>query len=74
MKTKTQITTQAELRQAFWRENPNMQRSYINGPVRPAIAPQNYQPVDTRVAFCDYVDALQKAGEISEALAERATL
>lgn len=68
------ITTQAELRRAFWRNNPGLQRRYVNGPRRPAIAPQNYQPCDTRVAFCDYVDALQKSGEISEPLAERATL
>ena len=31
-------------------------------------------PTDTRCAFNDWLDALQKDGQISEALADRATL
>lgn len=29
---------------------------------------------DTRVAFCDFLDSLARNGEVSEALAQRATL
>lgn len=67
-------TTQTEVRAAFWRDNPQAQRSYINGPRRPVVAPQNYQPVDTRCAFVDFVDALQRDGQISAVLAGRVTL
>lgn len=67
-------TTQAQVRAAFWRGHPRVLRAYVNGPRRPILAPQNQQPVDTRCAFVDYVDALSKNGEISEALADRVTL
>jgi len=67
-------TTQAQIRAAFWREHPRARRAYVNGPRRPIPAPQNQQPVDTRIAFCDFVDALSKNGEISAHLADRVTL
>ena len=55
---------------AFWRDTaasgaPCKERKHKR---------QNDYPTDTRCAFVDYVDALQKSGEISEALAARATL
>ena len=59
------LTTQAQIRQAFWRDHPNLPRKPGN---------QNAQPADTRAAFVDYVDLLQRSGEISEALADRVTL
>lgn len=58
-------TTQAQIRKAFWAAFPDAVR-------RPGR--QNEQPVDTRMLFCDYVDALARDGEISEALAQRVTL
>ncbi len=67
-------TTQNEVRAAFWAAHPRAQRRYVNGKTRPVIAPQNEQPTDTRVAFCEFVDSLQRNGEITEALASRATL
>lgn len=65
------ITTQAALREAFWEAHPDLVQR--KGP-RGRILPQNEQPTDTRVAWVDYVDHMEKAGEISEALAARATL
>jgi hypothetical protein len=65
------LTTQVELRSAFWDENPSL--VCRRGP-RGRILPQNEQPAATRAAFSDYVDTLARAGEISAALADRATL
>jgi len=63
-------TTQPLLRAAFWRTFPDLDRRRIpnysgNGTM--------YR-TDTRCAWCDWIDALSKDGEISEALASRATL
>jgi hypothetical protein len=63
-------TRQNQIRTAFWREHPDLPRKRI----------KNYSgtglmyPTDTRVAFCEFVDALAKNGMISEALADRVTL
>lgn len=56
-------TTQKEIRTAFYAEQPTISRQ-----------PQNDQPADIRMAFCDFIDALHRAGLISDALAARATL
>lgn len=67
------MTTQKEVRAAFWRDHAGL----------PGITPRkitNYagtgkmHNTDTRCAFADYVDYLSKSGEISEKLAERVTL
>lgn len=64
------ITTQKELRRAFWVAHPHLPHRRI----------KNYSgngtmyPPDTRCAWCDWLDYMQNAGEISEALANRATL
>lgn len=64
------ITTQRELRRLFWREHPQLQRKRVT----------NYSGngtmyvTDTRVTWCDWIDALSKCGEISQELAQRATL
>lgn len=59
------MTTQTQVRAAFWEAHPHAVRK----PGR-----QNEQPTDTRVAFVDYVDSLEKDSQISEALAQRVTL
>lgn len=64
------ITNQRELRRVFWAQHPNLPRRRIrnysgNGTM--------YQ-TDTRVAFVEWLDAMQRAGEVSQALAQRATL
>lgn len=56
-------TTQKEIRAAFYSEHPTASRR-----------PQNDQPADIRMAFCEFIDALHRAGLISDALAARATL
>jgi hypothetical protein len=58
-------TTQAELRAAFWEQNPDCTR-------RPGS--QNAQTTDTRCAFCYWLNTLACNGEISPDLADRATL
>lgn len=64
------ITTQRELRRLFWQTFPNLPRKKIpnysgNGTM--------YR-TDTRVTWCDWLDALDKDGTISQRLAETATL
>jgi len=63
------ITNQRDLRRAFWEAHPDI----------PMIRRHRYRgelahPVDTRVAFADWIDMLCRDGTISEALAHRATL
>lgn len=60
------ITTQRQLRKEFWRYYPELKR--IPGKT------QNEYQTDVRVAWCDFVERMYRAGQISEALADRATL
>ena len=60
------ITTQKELRRAFWEENPDLQRH--------GNKPQNAYPADVRARRVDFVDHMFRSGTISEVLADRATL
>ena len=57
-------TTQAQVRAAFWEAHP-----YADAKTRCG----DYK-TDTRCAFVDYVDALCRNGDISDALAQRVTL
>ena len=64
------ITTQYALRREFWNTFPSLQRHQItdysgNGKMH---------VTDTRCAFVDWLDMLSKCGDISQELAERATL
>jgi hypothetical protein len=66
-------TTQQQVRAAFWEAHRG-----VSGITPRRIT--NYagngkmHNTDTRCAFCDYVDALSKNGEISQKLAQRVTL
>ncbi len=60
------ITTQKELRRAFWEENPDLQRH--------SGRTQNDYPAITRCRWVEFVDSMARSGTISEALADRATL
>jgi len=67
--------TQKALRAAFWETFPDLpRRRYRYGWSRSDKTAELVYPVDTRVTFCDWLDALQSDGRISEALAARATL
>ncbi len=63
-------TTQRQLRAAFWKQFPHLSRKKIT----------NYSGngkmyrTDTRCAWCDWIDMLSKSDQISEVLANRATL
>jgi hypothetical protein len=65
-----QITTQRELRREFWRQHPKLSRRKI-----PNYSGNGTMHVtDTRCAWCDWLDAMARNGEISDSLAQRATL
>lgn len=64
------ITTQKALRATFWREYETVSRRTIpdhSGTGRMHCA-------DTRQAFVEFVDRMQRSGAISDSLADRATL
>lgn len=65
------FNNQTELREGFWEEFPDLacNRNRAGNPKR-----QNDQPTDTRCAFVDWIDQLERNDEISEELAERVTL
>jgi hypothetical protein len=64
------LTTQRELRRAFWLAHPNLPRRRI----RNYAGTGTMYPTDTRVAWVDWLDAMQRMGEVSQELANRATL
>tara|TARA_R110000868_G_scaffold103112_1_gene284029 strand:+ start:3400 stop:3597 length:198 start_codon:yes stop_codon:yes gene_type:complete len=64
------ITTQKAIRAAFWSAHPGLTRRTI----RDYAGTGRMYPVDTRCAFADFVDYLHRAGQISDCLADRATL
>jgi len=69
------MTNQKQIRAAFWEAFPDLpRRRYRYSPNRSDKTAQLVYPVDTRCAFVDFLDQLQRDGAISEALAERATL
>jgi len=73
--TTYRMTTQTQVRAAFFTDNPQFRRVLIHtktGAYR--VASHNEYPTDTRCAFVDYVDSLQRAGIISESLAQVVTL
>lgn len=68
-------TNQRQIRAAFWDAHPNADRKRYRYSLRrdDKTAPLVY-PIDTRCAFVDFLDALHRDGQISDALANRATL
>lgn len=61
------ITTQKELRAAFWEQS-------CYKFLKKAGKNQNDYPTDVRLDWVDYVEHMRYQGEISDALADRATL
>lgn len=66
------ITNQRDLRRQFWEDHPSFDHQAREAGIRSKR--QNAQCATVRCAFVEYVDYLAKAGVISSALAERATL
>ena len=66
------MTTQAQVRAAFWRNHPHFDEQARAAGIRSKR--QNEQCATVRCTFVDYVDALSKSGEISQELAQRVTL
>lgn len=58
-----QITTLRDLRAAFWREHPDLQRQW-----------HRYYTPEVHAAFADFTKHLARLGAIPETLAQRATL
>lgn len=70
-RTSYAYTSQAAIRSAFWDAHSGLVCK--RGP-RGRILPQNSQPTDTRCAFVDWLDELHRSGQVSDKLAQRATL
>lgn len=64
------ITTQAQLRKVFRQEHPHLLFKKITD----HSGTGTMFCTDTRCAWVDWIDMLSKNGEISQELAERATL
>lgn len=64
------MTTQREVRRAFWEQHPTLQRRKITN----YSGNGKMHVTDTRCAFCDFVDYLSRDGQISQELAQRVTL
>jgi hypothetical protein len=62
------ITNQKDLRDAFWAENEQW------ADARRSRKTHNDYNCTIRCAFVDFVDSMEKSGQISEKLAFRATL
>lgn len=62
------MSTQSAVRESFWTANPQYIKSYS------PRKRQNDYNATIRSAFVEYVDELQKSGQISETLADKATL
>lgn len=66
------ITTQKQVRASFWNAHPHYDEQARAAGIRSKR--QDHHCATVRCAFVDYVDALHRAGVISEALAGRVTL
>jgi len=68
------LTTQSQIRAAFWRDLDIMGAPVSRKKIRDYAGTGKMHNTDTRCAFVDYVDMLARSGEITEELAERVTL
>lgn len=69
------MTNQKQIRAAFWEAFPDLPRRRYRYSWNPRDKTAELVfPIDTRCAFVDYLDQLQRNGIISESLANRATL
>lgn len=66
------LTSQKQVREAFWAAHPGFDHQARAAGLRSKR--HNAQCATVRLSFCDFVDHLQRNGDISEALAFRVTL
>lgn len=66
------ITNQRDLRRAFWAAHPHFAEQAREAGI--LSKRQNHHCATVRCAFVDWLDALQRDGRISSALADRASL
>jgi hypothetical protein len=66
------ITTQTEIRCRFWQAFPHLAEQAREAGI--ISKRQNHHCATVRCSFVDFVDALHRDGQISDALANRATL
>lgn len=66
------ITNQKDLRRAFWEAHPSFDHQAREAGIRSKS--QNHHCATVRFTWVDFVDAMQRDGQISETLAYRATL
>lgn len=64
------ITNQKELRALFWEQHPNLDKKRI----RDYSGKGLMYVTDTRCTFVDWVDYMQRSGQITEAMADKVTL
>ena len=68
-------TTKRAVIKAFWEANPTLSKKrYRYSWSQLDKTAELVYPIDTRCAFVDYVDGLQKANLITEKMAESITL
>jgi len=66
------MTNQQQIRAEFWRCHPGLENDARRS--GRLSKPQNFHNATTRSAFVAFLDYLQRTGQISDALADRATL
>lgn len=66
------MTTQKQIRASFWQSFPHLAEQAREAGI--LSKRQNHHCATVRCSFVDFVDSLQRSGEISESLANRATL
>jgi hypothetical protein len=61
-----------QIRALFWETHPELKAQARKA--RSISKPQNDQNTGTRCAFCNFIDALHRSGQISDRTADRITL
>jgi hypothetical protein len=68
----TMYTTQKQIRHAFWNDHPDLAEDARKAGV--LSKRQNFHCATVRSMFVDFLEGLHRSGQVSDALAARATL
>ena len=66
------MTTQKQIRASFWQSHPHLESFALMWGIK--TSPHSRHNDETRMAFVNYLDHLEKSGEITDELAFRAML